>query len=496
MTLSEADRDALLEWLGSVSADPYAFVLGAYPWGQGELADYAAPYDWQREILCDIRDGLLTPNKAILEAVASGHGIGKSALVSWILDWAQSTFTDCKGIVTANTQTQLTTKTWAEFGKWCRLSVTAPLFEKTATARYSRDPAHSDTWRIDMIPWNEQRPEAFAGMHNAGKRIVLMFDEASAIADVIFETAEGALTDKDTEIIWCCFGNPTKNTGRFNAIFRDRQMGLGWNKRQIDSRSVPGTNKAQFDIWAERYGEDSDFFKVRVKGEFPSAASTQLIATSVIEAAMQRKPEGYAWEALVLGVDVARYGSNESVLAPRRGKDAKSLEWQRYRGLSTDVLGEKIAAFNLEHQCDGIFIDEGGVGGGVIDFVRRMGHSCIGVLFGSRQPGMRAPSTNEKVANKRAQMYVELREWLKSGCIPNDEDLKRQLIAIEYFVNKQDEIQLISKEDMAESPDLADALAETLAFPVSPKRRFGVKQTAKMEYDPYSQEAMLEGVAA
>jgi hypothetical protein len=151
---------------------------------------------------------LLTIEEAIQIARASGHGIGKSALVAWIILWAISTFEDTKGVVTANTENQLKTKTWAEVSKWHRMFIARDLFKMTATALFANDPLHERTWRIDMVPWSERNTEAFAGLHNQGKRILVIFDEGSAIPDLIWEVTEGALTDQDTQIIWMAVRQP------------------------------------------------------------------------------------------------------------------------------------------------------------------------------------------------------------------------------------------------------------------------------------------------
>ena len=234
------------------TAAPLPWVRAAFDWGKGELLDYDGPDTWQREILEDIGAGILTVDQALRIAVASGHGIGKSALVAWIILWALSTMPDTKGVVTANTEIQLKTKTWAELAKWHRLAFNSKLFTFAATAIYSSDPAHEKTWRIDMIPWSLVNTEAFAGLHNQGKRILLVYDEASAIPDAIWEVSEGALTDKDTQIMWLCFGNPTRNTGRFRECFskfRNR-----WATKQIDSRTSKFANLKQLAEWACDWG--------------------------------------------------------------------------------------------------------------------------------------------------------------------------------------------------------------------------------------------------
>src|ERR1700731_3183294 len=147
--IRQSDLEAqLLALVASCARDPLRFVQVAFPWGQGELAGHHGPDKWQAEILMQIRDVLLSPSAAIRIAVASGHGPGKSALVSWIILWALATMVDTRGVVTANTATQLHTKTWAELAKWHRLCLCGHWFVLTSTAIYAADPQHEKTWRI------------------------------------------------------------------------------------------------------------------------------------------------------------------------------------------------------------------------------------------------------------------------------------------------------------------------------------------------------------
>lgn len=180
----------LLDEIAGFAADPLGFVQFAFPWGEGELAKFTGPDEWQIEILTQLGDGLITLQEAIQIAIASGHGIGKSAFVAWLILWAICTREDTRGVVTANTDTQLRTKTWPELMKWHRLCICGHWFEVTATAIFSKQPQHEKTWRIDAVPWSETNTEAFAGLHNQGNRILLIFDEGSAIADKIWEVAE------------------------------------------------------------------------------------------------------------------------------------------------------------------------------------------------------------------------------------------------------------------------------------------------------------------
>lgn len=496
-------NDSLLEWLASVSDDPLAFVMGAFPWHEPEtrLVNEEGPNDWQRQVLTDIRDGLVDLNTAIQEAVASGHGVGKSCLVAWLILWAISTLPDTRGVVTANTENQLKTKTWAELGKWYHLFIAREHFSLTATAIFHNDPAHERTWRIDMVPWSERNTEAFAGLHNKGRRILVIFDEASAIIDKIWETTEGALTDAETQIIWCVFGNPTRNSGRFKECFAGGQFANIWKTRQVDSRSVPFTNKPQIEKWIDSYGDDSDFVRIRVYGMFPRVGEMEFFSIDDLNAAMSREPSVNMFDPLALGVDVARYGKNASVIFPRKGRDARTLPRERFQGLSTVQLADKVFETQARYHADGIFVDGGGVGGGVVDNIRAKNLFCYEVQFGAGDdtPHSTWGSQGEKYANKRSGMYGACRAWLKTGALPDEPELRKQFTAIKYTFNKKMEIQLISKEDMLKlDPDLElddiDALVTTFAHALAQHERAGgdhpQKPLVETEYDPYDPSRM------
>jgi hypothetical protein len=497
----------LLEWLASVADDPYAFALGAFPWGEpGTVLENHVLDPWQIWVLCAIRDRVLNVDEAIQIAVASGHGIGKSALVAIIILWAFTTFPDTLGIVTANTETQLKTKTWSALGKWFNLCWFArEHFSLNATSLLSRDPTRERTWRIDMIPWSEKNPEAFAGMHNEGKRVLVIFDEASAIHDLIWETAEGALTDAKTQILWLCFGNPTRNSGRFRECFEGGKHHEFWLTRQIDSRTVAITNKERFAKWIKAYGADSDFVRVRVLGQFPRVGEMEFFSAADIDAAMSPDREVFvdAFTPLALGVDVARFGRNNSVLFSRKGRDARTLAKRVYNGLSTVEVANRIHDAFVEWRPDGIFIDEGGVGGGVVDQCRNQRLFVLGIQFQQKDSitGVVFDNAGERYANMRAAMYGAARAWLKGGALPADPDLRTAMLAIKYTFNLRDEIVLVSKEDLLDdNPDLdldtLDAFCLTFGGPLAVNAYAGGEHlhprgnTAECEYDPYAQERM------
>lgn len=494
-----SDNDLLLEDLGTYACRPRAWVRWAFPWGEpGELEKRTGPELWQDALLSHLETsllaGLIRPEGIIEEAiqcaVRSGHDIGKSALVCWLILWAISTREDTRGVVTANTEKQLRLKLWSELQKWHRLFLAKSLFKVTATSIQSTDPDHPD-WRIDAIPWSADNPEAFAGLHNEGKRVLVVFDEASGIEDVIWETIDGVMNEKDTELLWIATGNPTRNVGRFRECFDTEGQGQFWWTLKVDSREVSFTNKERIERQIALWGVDSDFIKKRWLGEFPSSSSAQLIPSDAIALAMHRDVQSYPYEALVMGVDVARFGDNESVIVFRRGKDARSIPAQRFRGLSNVELGNQIAALKALHNPDAIFVDGGGVGGGVIDFLRHLGHSPLEVQFGGKAS---IPLGGEIAANKRSEMYLSLRTWLREGGgIERAPDLRDQLVAQEYTHSKvkgrQDAIILTPKDQMDESPDWSDALALTFAFPVSAQQWAGVAQM-KSEYDPLAFDAL------
>lgn len=480
-------HDELIEALGALTHDPLAFVYFAYPWGEPgtPLEDMEGPDEWQIQILKDIGEQLKKGKElqtAIQEAVASGHGIGKSALISWLIHFAISTHENTRGVVTANTEGQLRTKTWPELSKWHNMFIAKDLFTYTATAIFSSDKDYEKTWRIDAIPWSKNSPESFAGLHNQGNRILVLFDEASAIDDVIWEVTEGALTDANTEIIWCAFGNPTRNSGRFRECFRKYRK--FWNTYQIDSRTVKISNKAKIEEWLEAYGEDSDFFKVRVRGVFPSASDLQFISTEIADKAQKQvyKPGQFEHLPVIIGVDPAWTGSDSLEIVMRQGYYMKSLasipknddDWR---------MAQLIAQFEDEYKADAVFIDMG-YGTGIYSIGKQLGRKWRLIEFGGK-------SNDPVYLNMRAYMWGQMKEWLREGgsIPPNDQALYDDIVGPEAIIDKNGRIQLESKKDMKDrglpSPNKGDALALTFAARVVKKSETGNRIVANTSYSPF-----------
>ncbi len=493
------DFDIIAE-LASFELLPYEFVLFSFPWGEpgSELEDSDGPEEWQEILLKEVGAGLITIGEAIQIARTSGHGIGKSALVAWLILWAISTFEDTKGVVTANTENQLKTKTWAELAKWHRLFIGRDYFKLTATAIFSVDPLHEKTWRIDMVPWSERNTEAFAGLHNKHKRILVLYDEASAIDDLIWETTEGALTDEDTQIIWACFGNPTRNTGRFRECFPGGKFAHRWNTSAIDSRSVTLTNKQQIQKWIDDYGEDHDFVRVRVLGKFPRVDAVSFISLESVREAIGRTVLKQVGQPVVLGVDVGRFGDDPSVIYPRCGRDGESREIEIYPQIDTMSFADRVAACFLKHKASMVMVDSGGVGGGVVDRLRQLRIPVMEVDFGAK-PDNTNPDDGAKYANKRAEIWGAVRTWLKTGSIPervpgNEASLEDELTGPTYGMNVREQIQIEPKKEMRRrglaSPNIADALACSLAFNVYVPQERGMgmieqKPVVADDYNPF-----------
>jgi len=482
----------LIADIGRFCGDPLGFAKYAFPWQQpGALELSPGPRVWQAEILTAIGDHLQSDRRydPLQIAVASGHGIGKSALIAMICNWALSTCDDCRIVVTANTEAQLVTKTWPEVSKWFQLAINSHWWTPTATRIQVKQKGHADTWRMDRETWSENNTEAFQGLHNQGKRIVVIYDEASAIPDTIWNVTQGALTDENTEIIWLAFGNPTKNTGRFRECFG--KFKHRWVRRQIDSRNVEGTNKKEIAGWISDWGEDSDFVRIRVRGEFPRAGSSQFIAGDVVANARKRDVGNQDRAHKILSVDVARFGSNQTVIGWRQGLRAKITD--KMRGKDTIETGKQVIMRIVEERPRSVVIDGDGIGGGVVDYVKaylpefwaKCGLPHIKTKDGLIElpkwfrleefhGGMPAHDSF-MYFNRRAEVWGKTRDWLLTGEIPDDPELESDLTGPEYYHSNKNQIQLERKEDMEArglaSPDCGDMLAMSFGVTPVPKTR-------------------------
>ena len=457
-----AEIDSMIDELVQYEFDPLGFVLWAFPWGQPgtPLEHETGPEEWQAAQLRRIGDKLRDGGDlgaVVREAVSAGHGVGKSGEVSWIILWAISTREDTRGVVTANTAKQLEQKTWAELAKWHNLFVAKELFTLTATALYSADPARKKTWRIDAAPWSKENTEAFAGLHNKGSRVLILFDEASAIDDSIWEVSEGATTDANTQIVWCAYGNPTRTTGRFHKVCT--RPGA-WTYNRVDSRTVRFTNKGQIAEWVREYGEDSDFVRVRVKGQFPRAGFANFISPELVEGARRRTNPRMSYMAYqkILAIDPARFGDDFSVITLRQGNKVHyQICLSGFDG--PELAGRVVEIVRKESGISCIAYDANGNGADLDSALRRAPDLpvLIPVMWG-------VPAKDDKqYFNQRSEAWGKMRDWLATGEVPDDDILADELTSLDYGYDGLFRIQLQSKQDMkkngGKSPDRADSLA-------------------------------------
>jgi len=460
---------ALAEEVSHFIRDPLGFVRCAYPWGQGELSTSPGPRKWQADILSQMGAHLQNPytrHQPARFAVASGKGIGKSALVAMIINWGMSTCEDCKIVVTANTGTQLATKTVPEVHKWTRLSINRHWWDAKATSVTVLEKGHEREWRTDFIPWSKENMEAFSGLHNQGKRLIVIFDEASGIHDTIWANTEGTLTDEHTEIFWIVFGNPTRPQGRFRECFgKFRNV---WKTFQIDARTVEGTNHEEQARQVEAHGEDSYHVRIWIRGEFPLVGSDQFIPPDAVAAARKAKAESYESLPKILACDVARFGDDQTVIGYRQGRQTVILE--KLRGKDTVFVAERVIHWREQENPQAIVIDGDGLGAGVVDQIM---HRGFGKELFEFHGGVTANETN-KYFNRRSEMWGMLREWLPNAAIPDDPELADDLAGPLYDYNAKGQLCLEQKDDMKlrglASPDCGDMLAMTFAVKVAPPK--------------------------
>ena len=466
--------------------NPLKWALYAWDWGHGPLEGKAIR-KWQARNMTKIRDALADPAtryQPIQIAIASGHGIGKTAFMGMLADWAMSCWDGAKVMITANTEKQLRTKTSPEVAKWFKTSLTETWFDISTDSIKTVDPKHKENWRLDFVTWSLNNTEAFAGLHNLGNIILVIEDEASSIPDKISEVIEGALLDENTVIIWLKFGNPTENAGPFRECFRRNRH--RWLTEHIDSRTVEGTNKEYLRRLIDDNGIDSDKVKVRVLGQFPAQSAKQFISSDDVDAARARhlRPDQYQFAPVIIGVDPAWTGDDSFEIMLRQGLYSKSLRSIPKNDNDVDMAGI-IAHLETEHKADAVFVDAG-YGTGIVSIGQAMGRSWQLVWFGGK-------ANDPGYFNKRAEIWGMGRRWLKEGGVidPKDDMLYQDLIGPETHGRTDGKIQLESKEDMKErqlpSPNRGDALMLTFAQPVA-KRDHSAKMDSiargTEDYDP------------
>lgn len=429
----------------------------------------ADPEPWQEEALIAIaeEDRL---------AIRSGHGVGKSALLAWIVLWWLLTRAPAKVACTAPSAHQLNDVLWGEIAYWRRRLV-KPLdgwlivkedrvvvvgAERTsfAAARTAR----------------RESPEAFQGFHSP--HMLFIVDEASGVDDIIFEVGEGSMSTKGAKTILT--GNPTRLSGYFYRAFHD--AAAHWHTMRVScmdsSRVDPRFIQRMKDTW----GENSDVFRYRVLGEFPLANSNAVIPIFLIEAATKREVSTNPKATVVWGLDVARFGRARTALAKRRDNALiEPIKWWHGKDLmqTAGLVKVEYDGTPPSERPVSICVDVIGLGAGVVDRLRELGLPVVGINVAEQ------PSIREQYLMLRDELWWQAREWFaKRDCaMPDDKDLIADLSAPVYSITSNGRIKIESKTDMEKrgvrSPDLADAFCLTFAAPGA----FGQGVRTALKYD-------------
>ncbi len=417
----------------------------------------ATPEDYQAAALRDLAAG----DKV---AVRSGHGVGKTAVEAWAVLWFLSTRPFPKVPCTAPTEHQLYDLLWAELAKWLSRSKVAGAFTWTQTKVFAN--RHPERWFA--VARTSNKPENMQGFHE--DHLLFIVDEVFGVADSIMTVVAASLTGEENKLLIA--GNPTRLSGyAYDAFHSGRQS---WSLHHVNAEKSPRVSRAWLDDMERDLGRDSDLYRVRVLGEFPRGEASAFIPLEVCEEAVtrftDRAPESTD-EPFLIGVDVARFGNDETVLAIRRG--SRLVELRPYRKQDTMETTGRIVAAAREIRAANprapirAHIDDTGLGGGVTDRLRelrpeldREGLSLevVPCTFGG--------AGDDYYADSGAAMWAAMRDWLKTGAIPDDPVLVGQLSSRRQALTSKGKIRLESKDDMKRrglrSPDRADALA--LAF--------------------------------
>jgi hypothetical protein len=410
------------------------------------------PDPWQVEFLEAISRG----ERKI--SVRSGHGVGKSTVASWAMIWYMLTRGPAKIVVTAPTSSQLYDALFAELKRWVkelpnawgdRLEVKTDRIEMRAAPQESFISARTS---------RAEQPEALQGVHS--DHVMLVADEASGIPESVFEAAAGSMSGHNAVTI--LLGNPTKSSGFF--FDTHNRLKDEWWTRRVSCYDSKRVSDAYIKDMASRYGEESNAFRVRVLGEFPRTDDDTLIGVELVDSAFHRDVETTDTQT-VWGLDVARFGTDATALAKRKGNAVTEI--RKWRGLdlmqTTGAVVAEYEAMKPEDRPVEILVDSIGLGAGVVDRLRELNLPARGINVAE------SPAMGTIYVNLRAELWGKMKAWLeKRDCkLPKDESLLAELVSPRYSFNSNGKMKLESKDEMRKrgigSPDMADALALTFA---------------------------------
>lgn len=408
-------------------------------------------------------DGLKALDNHDYVSIASGHGCGKSAVEVVTINHYMTCRPFPKIGCTAPSKHQMYDVLWAELSKWHRKMNPAfsHMFEWTKERYFHK--AYPEEWFASARTASKENPEALQGLH--AEYVLVVVDEASGVHDVVFEYMEGATGQKETKQLLCA--NPTRLEGMFfdtHHKMKQFYKRLTWSC--VDSPIVP---PRYIERMKKKWGETSNIYLVRVLGKFPKRADDVFIPYDLAEAALIREIPPQGNYKKVFGVDVARYGDDETVIAIRQGDSF--LPYHRLRNKSTmEIVGYLVNLARKENP-DHIFIDAIGIGAGVFDRLEEFGKWPVSGVNVSESPCL----NDKDYLRLRDELWGNMRTWLEArrGKLWDNEDgdLLGELTTPKFKFNSKGQIIIESKDDMKKrghpSPNIADAHIMTFAQPVA-----------------------------
>lgn len=445
---------------------------------------HATPSEQQIEALT-----IVAKEKRI--SIRSGHGVGKDCVVSWIAIWFMTTRPYAKVVCTAPTARQLRDILRTELSKWLRNSVLSDEFEIQKEKIFHKEAP--DEWWIRLISpsvtaTKEEQGETLAGLHD--EHLLIIIDEASGVPDPTFVPLEGAMTQADNKVI--LIGNMTKNSGYFYDTHFHEEIRKDWCCLHWDSSKSSRVDPSMPKYFANKYGMDSNVYRIRVLGEPPLQDDNTLIPLWAAEQCIGNEFEVASDEPLYLGVDVARYGDDASIIMPRRG--LKINPWETFHKLNTIDLGGFINQTYQDLDADGCAIDVIGVGAGVADWLEKHNMENLYQINVST-----VSSDVERFDRLRDELWIRVRDNCILGkySFPDvkvhgdteslGQQLASELATPRYAFNKQGGYKIESKKEMKirglSSPNIADALCLTEYFHNTATRVFNKEK--KEDYFKY-----------
>lgn len=480
--MSETAKRQIAAW----RSDPARFVREVFR---------AEPDAWQLDALAAVaRDP-----RVVMSAC---KGPGKSCVLAWIVWWFMATRMDPKVVCLSITADNLRDNLWTELAVWRNRSpLLLAAFDHAGERIASRE--RPQTWWASARAFPKaadasEQAGSLAGLH--GESVLVVLDEVGDYPAGVVAAAEAIFANAG-DIKCVAAGNPTSKQGALYRLARDPH----WTPIRITGDPDDPKRSPRIDIeWARgeiaKWGRDNPWVQTNILGEFPRASSDQLIPDDAIDAAAARDLPAL-WQptdAMVWGLDPARFGDDEACLMRRQGVLARRAEV--WRGLDGNQLGDQVAALINESAKAGappdvLFVDVGGVGASVFDRLRALGFDdlVLPVDFGGS-------AQDARHYNKRTEMWWRLSEWLKMGaaCIPDDPVLRAELAAPRFAfraAGRQTKLMLESKDEMkrrgVQSPNRADALALTFASSVVSTSRALRQNTqrvmrAETDYNPFA----------